>query len=121
MWPKCAFGDQRCLIRNKDMPFGNPCIREMGRIGRLGVSPDVVQQLREEIRIRTEQNKHTPVLQSCKRAIEINKELFGPSNPGFQRRITASKKWYRTRVVWHPSGLYSYGMGQGYIVMHDMT
>ena len=24
MWPKCAFGDQKCLIRNKDMPFGNP-------------------------------------------------------------------------------------------------
>ena len=23
-WPKCAFGDQKCLIRNKDMPFGNP-------------------------------------------------------------------------------------------------
>jgi hypothetical protein len=23
MWPKCAFGDQKCLIRNKDMPFGN--------------------------------------------------------------------------------------------------
>ena len=24
MWPKCAFGDQKGLIRNKDMPFGNP-------------------------------------------------------------------------------------------------
>ena len=24
MWPKYAFGDQKCLIRNKDMPFGNP-------------------------------------------------------------------------------------------------
>ena len=24
MWPKCAFGDQKCLIRNKDMLFGNP-------------------------------------------------------------------------------------------------
>ena len=23
MWPKCAFGDQKGLIRNKDMPFGN--------------------------------------------------------------------------------------------------
>ena len=22
-WPKCAFGDQKCLIRNKDVPFGN--------------------------------------------------------------------------------------------------
>ena len=24
MWPKYAFGDQKCLIRNQDMPFGNP-------------------------------------------------------------------------------------------------
>ena len=24
MWPKCAFGDQKGLIRIKDMPFGNP-------------------------------------------------------------------------------------------------
>ena len=24
MWPKCAFGDQRGLIWNKAMPFGNP-------------------------------------------------------------------------------------------------
>ena len=24
MWPKYAFGDQKCLIRKKDMPFGNP-------------------------------------------------------------------------------------------------
>ena len=24
MWPKCAFGDQKGLIRNKDVPFGNP-------------------------------------------------------------------------------------------------
>ena len=24
MWPKCAFGDQKGLIRNRDMPFGNP-------------------------------------------------------------------------------------------------
>ena len=24
MWPKCAFGDQKGLFRNKDMPFGNP-------------------------------------------------------------------------------------------------
>ena len=24
MWPKYAFGDQKGLIRNKDMPFGNP-------------------------------------------------------------------------------------------------
>ena len=24
MWPKCAFGDPKCPIRNKDMPFGNP-------------------------------------------------------------------------------------------------
>ena len=24
MWPKCAFGDQKGLIRNKVMPFGNP-------------------------------------------------------------------------------------------------
>jgi len=71
---------------------------EMGTIGRPGVSPDVIQQLREEIRIRTEQNKHTPVLQSCKRAVEINKELFGPSNPGFRQRITASKSWYRERI-----------------------
>ena len=23
MWPKCAFGDQKDLIRNKDMPFSN--------------------------------------------------------------------------------------------------
>ena len=24
MWPKYAFGDQKSLIRKKDMPFGNP-------------------------------------------------------------------------------------------------
>ena len=24
MWPKCAFGNQKGLIRNKGMPFGNP-------------------------------------------------------------------------------------------------
>ena len=24
MWPKCAFGDQRVLIRKKGMPFGDP-------------------------------------------------------------------------------------------------
>ena len=24
MWPKCAFGDQKGLIRKKGMPFGNP-------------------------------------------------------------------------------------------------
>ena len=24
MWPKYAFGDQKCLIRNQDMSFGNP-------------------------------------------------------------------------------------------------
>ena len=24
MWLKCTFGDQKGLIRNKDMPFGNP-------------------------------------------------------------------------------------------------
>ena len=24
MWPKCAFGNQKGLIRNKDMPFGSP-------------------------------------------------------------------------------------------------
>ena len=24
MWPKCAFGDKKGLIRKKDMPFGNP-------------------------------------------------------------------------------------------------
>ena len=23
MWPKCAFGDQKGLIWNKDLPFGN--------------------------------------------------------------------------------------------------
>ena len=23
-WPKCAFGDQKGLIQNKDIPFGNP-------------------------------------------------------------------------------------------------
>ena len=23
-WPKCAFGDQKGLIRNKDVPFGIP-------------------------------------------------------------------------------------------------
>ena len=26
MWPKCAFGDQKGLIRTKDMLFGNPLI-----------------------------------------------------------------------------------------------
>ena len=24
MWPKCTFADQKGLIWNKDMPFGNP-------------------------------------------------------------------------------------------------
>ena len=28
VWPKCAFGDQKCPIWNKDMPFGNPTYHE---------------------------------------------------------------------------------------------
>jgi hypothetical protein len=28
MWPKCTFGDQKGLIRNKNMPFGNPPYHE---------------------------------------------------------------------------------------------
>ena len=56
---------------------------EMGMISHPGVSLDVIQQLHKEIRIHTEQNKHMPVLQLCKHAVKINKELFGPSNPGF--------------------------------------
>ena len=71
---------------------------EMGQIGRPSVSPDVVAQLREELRIRTEQTKHTPVQQICSRAVEINMEMFGPSNPGFRRRTSASKSWFRERV-----------------------
>ena len=33
MWPKCAFGDQKGLIRKKDMPFGNPPYRGTIRCG----------------------------------------------------------------------------------------
>ena len=78
---------------------------EMGQMERPGVAPDVVQQLRDEIRICTEQTKHTPVLQSCKRAVEINKEMFGASNPGFRRRTSASREWYRTKVCCEYNGI----------------
>ena len=38
MWPKCAFGDQKCLIRKKDMPFGNPSHHGTKNCGLLQIS-----------------------------------------------------------------------------------
>ena len=38
MWPKCAFGDQKGLIRIKDMPFGNPPHHETKNCGLLKIS-----------------------------------------------------------------------------------
>ena len=38
MWPKCAFGEQKCLIRQKAMPFGSPPHRGIKNCGLLEVS-----------------------------------------------------------------------------------
>ena len=40
MWPKCAIGDQKGIIWNKDMPFGNPPYREIKIAGFAGNRPE---------------------------------------------------------------------------------